>query len=747
MNAETSSLLQDRVEERSTFSQTAHSTKIIWSRSALAAVGLLIGAGIAVAGVAGVHGRRRSNTKVSSVTSLDTSLISGDPSIDFSFANGDMSTTEAETTAASYPFLEKHRLVEPMKLTTVALAMTNLPSSEVSGPIKCTHYIEAKAAGGVYDNIVSVTPAADFRPSGSTNLHAADDVNMHKHIGSFSVTFPSPGTYSLALTCEWTPNAGTLSSLALSRGDKYTAVSDVRKSVTLSGTVTCMYIRRELRDLSKTLRNDYLDAFKVMIDVPTKNGIEEYGPSYRNIKEFEIMHVKGAANRDADMLHDGLGLITQHLSMSAEMEISLQSVNPKVALPYWDYTIDAYEVETRQRSGRGGDFSDIFSLSGHGGKDGEESSFERLFSEDWFGKTEEAGHTVTKGRFAYQEVPRDYNFTTRSPYGFLRAPWNINPSKYVTRYHKFCGEKPSAEFFIDTNWDASLSGNHFAWPSCKTHYMWTNMAAFDSWYDYAMDIGYSPHGPVHAWIGGVGGQCEGGVWDELYAQGKLNHMQLMNIKHNSFVVLKNAWRLKIIETPKYCSPDTPVSECMWTCVTSEGETPSQNPEMKLMFETYLNIKASNPHYEELVNKIMCETPYWPGDQLEAASPADVSFWPIHPTLDRMLQYKHLARPFTDKNWSTYETGTTASICVMQSLNCKGHNPMDDTFFQTTVKEADGKYKKKHLKNLQLREASNPAEGGYALPYIYNNFEWNHCTELGVSFRPVYDAVTELRKSY
>ena len=72
--------------------------------------------------------------------------------------------------------------------------------------------------------------------------------------------------------------------------------------------------------------------------------------------------------------------------------------------------------------------------------------------------------------------------------------------------------------------------------------------------------------------------------------------------------------------------------------------------------------------------------------------------------------------------------------------------MDDTFFQTTVKEADGKYKKKHLKNLQLREASNPAEGGYALPYIYNNFEWNHCTELGVSFRPVYDAVTELRKS-
>ena len=44
-------------------------------------------------------------------------------------------------------------------------------------------------------------------------------------------------------------------------------------------------------------------------------------------------------------------------------------------------------------------------------------------------------------------------------------------------------------------------------------------------------------------------------------------------------------------------------------------------------------------------KSFCDSTYYPGDHLEAASPAEASFWPIHPTLDRLLQYKALAEPF------------------------------------------------------------------------------------------------------
>ena len=59
-----------------------------------------------------------------------------------------------------------------------------------------------------------------------------------------------------------------------------------------------------------------------------------------------------------------------------------------------------------------------------------------LFTKYFFGATDSKIHSVTEGRFAFQEVPRSFEFAVHSPYGFLRAPWNINPSKYVTRYHK-----------------------------------------------------------------------------------------------------------------------------------------------------------------------------------------------------------------------------------------------------------------------------------------------------------------------
>ena len=91
-------------------------------------------------------------------------------------------------------------------------------------------------------------------------------------------------------------------------------------------------------------------------------------------------------------------------------------------MPYWDYTIDSIKVEFD--AGRA-QISSIF-------KDSE------LFAEDFFGETDSDAHRVTVGRFAQLLVPRNDEFEVKSPYGFLRAPWNINPSKFVTRYHKVC---------------------------------------------------------------------------------------------------------------------------------------------------------------------------------------------------------------------------------------------------------------------------------------------------------------------
>ena len=58
------------------------------------------------------------------------------------------------------------------------------------------------------------------------------------------------------------------------------------------------------------------------------------------------------------------------------------------------------------------------------------------------------------------------------------------------------------------------------------------------------------------------------------------------------------------------------------------------------------------------------TPFTPGEQIESASPIDPSFWPIHPTMDRLLQYKRMAMDFT---WTTWGTSTARTDDDVQRM--------------------------------------------------------------------------------
>merc|ERR1719502_9864 len=141
--------------------------------------------------------------------------------------------------------------------------------------------------------------------------------------------------------------------------------------------------------------------------------------------------------------------------------------------------------------------------------------------------------------------------------------------------------------------------------------------------------------------------------------------------------------------------------------------------------------------KEVAEEMFCNHKYWPGDHLEAASPAEASFWPIHPTLDRLIQYRAQARPFTDMSWATVDT-----TCNMASTDCKGHNAYDATYFQATVFDTDfNTYVKTHLTNVEMRNAINPTKEYYRMSYLYNNFEWTHCEKVGVSFKKVENSNT------
>merc|ERR1712178_335596 len=134
---------------------------------------------------------------------------------------------------------------------------------------------------------------------------------------------------------------------------------------------------------------------------------------------YSQKHLAGAAARDCDHWHDGAGLMVHHMSFTLELEQTLQSVNPKVTVPYWDYTIDAYK------------YGDSWSKS-------------PIFGDTWFGSASKAGdplHLVSTGDWAYTPITTDVSEITdvekgdivTNAYGHLRSPWNLNPTPYLTR--------------------------------------------------------------------------------------------------------------------------------------------------------------------------------------------------------------------------------------------------------------------------------------------------------------------------
>jgi hypothetical protein len=130
-----------------------------------------------------------------------------------------------------------------------------------------------------------------------------------------------------------------------------------------------------------------------------------------------------------------------------------------------------------------------------------------------------------------------------------------------------------------------------------------------------------------------------------------------------------------------------------------------------------------------------------GDHFESASPADPSFCPIHPTLERVLHLKYLTGGFADNDvWPAvkYSLDGREYICNKQShcfdeasgeygawdACCYGHYP-DDQLLDAPNNNRSAGY---GLTNRELFTGINAASGDYSMTYIYDHFEWPHCAD-------------------
>jgi hypothetical protein len=120
-----------------------------------------------------------------------------------------------------------------------------------------------------------------------------------------------------------------------------------------------------------------------------------------------------------------------------------------------------------------------------------------------------------------------------------------------------------------------------------------------------------------------------------------------------------------------------------------------------------------------------------GDHVESASPADPSFWPIHPTLERILHGKMMAGGFKDNSWPSdsqndyvcdkfncYEDG----VADFYDQCCYGHYEND----QMLDFISGDRYSRTGPTNRAILDDSDPTSKDYAVSYIYDNYEWEHC---------------------
>ncbi|CAM9494069.1 unnamed protein product [Ectocarpus sp. 6 AP-2014] len=495
----------------------------------------------------------------------------------------------------------------------------------------------------------------------------------------------------------------------------------------LEEKVMVKYVRRELRTLTDEEREELFDAMYTLwtVRVDGGNGKELYGDDYADIYAINRLHYKASSPLDCDHFHDGLGFMTNHAVITNTFEYSLQRVNPKLTVPYWDFTIDG--------SSAGGIFGESVSSA---------ETYSKVFTPEWFGTYDEEDNMLKDSRWAFTPIPQmevnNPGELTPDIYLKLRAPWNVNDRAYLTRgMGNMCG--------IPTS-------NTYPWPTCETHY--DLATSYTDFYSYVWDSLYDPHGPVHIWIGGVL-DCE-----QSYATIRtlVGEEAAGELAMFSFVHRKNLYREGIFQCSGTASIDQKPEEILSTgqcgCLgydLTQGNDYEDIYDRLTMADSILGDVDDDVKRE--VTSIICSTPANDGDHLQASSSLDPSFWPTHPTMERLWMYSILTGHITDFTWPDDDVTVTKpdGTVEVESISlygetCTGHRGSDVFPFGLLDSDTDGFTIKTGIRGnldtgnqLTNREALQAFDArSNSLPYVYDTFKWTHCEADGVNFDDAWE---------
>ncbi|CAM9655020.1 unnamed protein product [Pylaiella littoralis] len=489
----------------------------------------------------------------------------------------------------------------------------------------------------------------------------------------------------------------------------------------LQERIMVKYVRREIRTLTDEEREELFDAMYQLwaVRVDGGNGKELYGENYADIYAINRLHFKAGCNKTCDHFHDGLGFLTTHSLLSNTFEYSLQRVNPKLTLPYWDWTIEELEAQAAS-------------------VDGEIVIKSPLFQETWFGTADPDDYVVKDSRWAFTESPSMYDGNPGNlipdVYGRLRSRWNVNPSPYITRgLGKHCD---------------SLITDVYPWPTCDLHL--SLVTDYSDWYGWVYESQHAPHGFVHVWIGGML-NCEETLTTLTSLVGKENtdSLKLSALNRKAF------WDGEYFECEGAADADVSVDEIFNSgqcgCL---GYDLSQGDDWKtIYYNSTAEFDSIIGDYDDdtkrAVVKEVCASTIYLGEHVHAGSSPDPSFWPMHPTMERLFMFSVLTGQITDMSWPDNDSSSSSAPLNNYGDDCVGHGGSDVFPFGLLETDIDGFEVKTGIRGNPLkgnvltnREVLAALDANInMLPYVYDTFKWDHCLSAGVNFDDAWDSST------
>lgn len=122
------------------------------------------------------------------------------------------------------------------------------------------------------------------------------------------------------------------------------------------------------------------------LHVPPNLSVDPRRCSHYSASSFVFVWKMFSSPPSPQQFHDGLGFLTSHSLLSNTFEHSLQQVNPKLTLPYWDFTIESSSAGAAAAEGLDNMFGSEIKTP--------------LLQESWFGTTDPATNMV---RFRWVE--------------------------------------------------------------------------------------------------------------------------------------------------------------------------------------------------------------------------------------------------------------------------------------------------------------------------------------------------------